>query len=150
MLTEQEAWDILERAEYGTLGSVCEDSSPYNTPLSFVVLGHCVYFHCARSGRKLDNITREPRVCFSVVGKTQPVYHEGGNFSTYFESAVAFGTASRVEDEAEKRRMLEALCRKYLPDHMEHFPEAMTASTLSVPEVWKIAVHEISGKAKRV
>jgi nitroimidazol reductase NimA-like FMN-containing flavoprotein (pyridoxamine 5'-phosphate oxidase superfamily) len=148
MLSEAEAWEILERGEYGTLGTVCEDSTPYNTPVSYVVIDQCVYIHCAKTGRKLDNMRREPRVCFSVVGEVQPVYHEGGNFSTYFESAVAFGTASHVEDEAEKCRTLEALCRKYLPGAMEHFDAAMTHS-LAITDVWKIAIEEISGKAKK-
>jgi nitroimidazol reductase NimA-like FMN-containing flavoprotein (pyridoxamine 5'-phosphate oxidase superfamily) len=147
-LSESEAWEILERNEYGTLATICDDFSPYNTPLCYVILDKCVYFHCAKSGRKLDNIRREPRVCFSVVGKTQPVYHDGGYFSLYYESVVVFGTTSTVEDGSEKARMLEALCRKYLPANMEHFNEALI-NDLAATDVWKITVQEITGKAKK-
>lgn len=141
-----EAEALLKNGEYGIMASASGEGVPLATPLSYIYMDGAIYFHCARTGQKLDNLAAQPRVCFCVVGKTQPVYQN--DFTTFFESAMAHGHASIVEDEEEKRRMLRALCQKYLPDAMEHFDEGM-AKSFGVTCVVRIDVDEVTGKAKR-
>lgn len=145
-ITEEEARSVLEKAEYGFLGTVSPESEPYVVPLSFTVGGGKVYFHCAREGEKLDNITANPSVCFCVVGPTEPVYDAG--FSTYYESCMVFGTAREVTDEAEKRAMLLELARKYLPDDMDKADEAITRSW-NRTALYAVSMDRVTGKAKR-
>lgn len=145
-LAGEEARAILEAGEYGILATVGEDGQPYGTPLSYVVADNSIWFHCAREGRKLRDIAREPRVCFTVVGRTKPVY--SGSFTTLYESAMVFGTASRVTDDEAKWRILELLCRKYLPDDMDKFKADVSVS-LRVTDIWRISIDVITGKAKR-
>lgn len=144
----EEADRLLEEAEYGILSTVGEDGDPYGVPVSFVYSRdkNSVYFHGGCGGQKLNNLRFDPRVSFAVVGKTQPVYDK--NFTTYFESVVVSGTASKVEDQEEKARILTDLCQKYLPDHMGKAAEAIEKSEKGTC-VYRIAVHEIKGKAKR-
>jgi uncharacterized protein len=70
-LGDAEARDILVCGAYGVLSTVGRDGTTYGVPLSYCVLGAAVYFHCARGGRKLDHLAREPRVSFCVVGATR-------------------------------------------------------------------------------
>lgn len=144
-ITQEQAMKLLKQAEYGTLSTVGPDNQPYATPLSFVVLGGCIYFHCAQVGQKLDNIAHEPRVCFCAVDKTQPVFD--GGFSTYYESAVVYGTAEKCEDDNEKIRILAAISEKYLPEHMDKADDYI-ARFLSATAVYKISIEHITGKAK--
>jgi len=57
---------ILASTNTGRLATVDADGYPYITPVNFVFYEGCVYFHCAPQGEKLDNLARNPRVCFEV------------------------------------------------------------------------------------
>ena len=104
---------ILRRATSGVLALAGDDGYPYAVPLSFVHTGQTLYFHCARSGHKLDAIRRNPKASFCVIEQDQIVPEA---YTTYFRSVIAFGTVREVLDEAEKRSAIEALALKYAPD----------------------------------
>lgn len=146
-ISEAETFALLDRGQWGVLATADGEGIPLATPLSYVLLDGAIYFHCAKTGHKLDNIKARPSVCFSVVGPTQPALIDG-NFTTYYESALVHGTAAPVYDEAERRRVLLALCEKYMPGHT---PEAETAISHSsgITQVIRIAIHRVSGKARR-
>ncbi|MHC4207121.1 MAG: pyridoxamine 5'-phosphate oxidase family protein, partial [Planctomycetota bacterium] len=55
-ITEEEAMTLLSSAEYGVLSTVSDNGEPYGVPLNFCIIDHCIYFHCAIEGRKIDNI----------------------------------------------------------------------------------------------
>ncbi len=57
---------ILASTNIGRMATVDAEGYPYITPVNFVFHEGCVYFHCAPKGEKLDNLTRDPRVCFEV------------------------------------------------------------------------------------
>ena len=57
---------ILNSTNIGRLATNGEDGYPYITPVNFVFHEGNIYFHCARVGEKLDNILRDPKVCFEV------------------------------------------------------------------------------------
>lgn len=146
MTDEQTARELLKRCEYGIMATAGADGLPYAVPLSYVVYDDAVYFHCAHVGHKIENIDANPRVCFTVVGATRPVYAK--NFTTYYESAVVFGTVSKIEDAARKTEILMRLAAKYLPEHMDKAP-ADIAGSLARTAVYKIAIEHITGKAKK-
>jgi nitroimidazol reductase NimA-like FMN-containing flavoprotein (pyridoxamine 5'-phosphate oxidase superfamily) len=147
IMPEEDAWALLRGGEYGTLATVGADGQPYAVPVSYVVMDGRIYFHCARSGRKLEHIAFCPKVCFCVVGKTQPVYDNG--FSTYYESAVVFGSAREVADtEPAWLESLLRLAEKYLPGHMDK-AEGSIAKAKQRTAVYAISIDRISGKAKR-
>lgn len=146
-LPENEAAALLRGGQWGVLASADAEGVPLGTPLSYVVLDGAVYFHCALEGQKLRNIAAQPRVCFTVVGATQPAY-TGGHFTAFYESAMAHGRAAVVADEDERRRALLALCEKYLPQHMDKAGEAITAAFAATCVV-RIDLDRLSGKARR-
>ncbi|MBF0531194.1 MAG: pyridoxamine 5'-phosphate oxidase family protein, partial [Deltaproteobacteria bacterium] len=57
---------ILCSATIGRLATNGSDGYPYITPVNFLSYQGNVYFHSAPAGEKLDNLTRDPRVCFEV------------------------------------------------------------------------------------
>jgi len=58
--------NVLSSATVGRLATVGSDGYPYITPVNFVFHRGNVFFHSAHEGEKLDNIARDPRVCFEV------------------------------------------------------------------------------------
>lgn len=66
-ITDPEKIDkTLSSANIGRLATNGADGYPYVTPVNFVFYQGNIYFHCAPVGEKLDNIARNPKVCFQV------------------------------------------------------------------------------------
>lgn len=145
-LQEKEAWDILRRGTYGILSTVAADGQTSGTPLSYEVLQDKIYFHCAHEGLKIDNIKGQPKVCFTVVGPVQALFN--GGFTTLYESAMVYGLARKVQEDAEKTTALLAICQKYLPENIEKAP-AYISGALAATAVYSVQVDVITGKAQR-
>ena len=71
---------VLARNSSGVLAVHGENGYPYSVPLNYVYSSGKIYFHCARSGHKLDAIRRDPRVCFTVVDEDTIVPEEYTHF----------------------------------------------------------------------
>ncbi len=140
--TEIEA--ALDAAQIMSLG-LFDGEEPYVVPVNFVRVGGLIYFHGAREGRKHDIIAAHPKVCFEATSKsvlkpgTEPC-----NCTTYYESVIGWGTASRVADENEKTAALAAMNRKFGAKDGP-FPPAMLEATAVV----RIVIERMTGKAKR-
>jgi len=137
------ALEVLDKAPYITVSMADEEGMPYGLPLSLVRTNEkTFYFHGALEGKKLDILNKNPRVCLSAVTKCKPtVGPKDGSFTLEFKSAVAFGTAEIVEDDAEKIAALRAICERFLPQHMEAF-DASIARSLSRTAVVRITLTE--------
>ena len=57
-LSPQENADILYRGTSGVLALSGDEDYPYAVPMSYVYDGEKIYFHCAKSGHKLDAIQK--------------------------------------------------------------------------------------------
>ncbi len=144
--TPAEGLAILKNGEYGVLATADAAGQPYGVPLSYIVRDGRLYFHCAHEGHKIDNIRANPRACFTVVGRTRPVYDK--NFTTLFESVIVFGELFAVEDEKEKYDLLQALAEKYLPEYMDRAGESINKS-LARTAVYGLSMEVVTAKAKR-
>lgn len=124
------ALGVMRRAPYITVSFVRGDGVAYGLPLSLACTDdNTWYFHCAQVGDKLDAIAAHPQVCLSAVTRSEPtVDYSNGSFTLQFESAVAFGRAEMVTDDAEKTEALRAICQRYLPQHMDAFQQAVEHS----------------------
>lgn len=144
-MPEEFAWQVVDKCEYAFLAMTAEDGSPYGLPVTIVRDGDAVYFHSAMEGRKVRCLRQHPSVCLTCVGDTQV---QQDRFTTLYESAVAFGTACEVTEDAEKIKALRLLYQRHTPENMAGFDAAVQAS-LKRTAIWRITVEEITGKAKR-
>ena len=112
-LSETDCSDILKRGTSGVLAPMGDGGYPYAVPMSYVYDGVKLYFHCAKSGHKLDAIAGNPKASFCVVDRDQVVPEE---YTTYFRSVIVFGTMRIIEEEQEKRTAVEKLALKYAPE----------------------------------
>lgn len=142
-LSKEDCAAILNRGTSGVLALAGDDDYPYAVPISYVYDGEKLYFHCAKSGHKLDAICRNPKASFCVIDKDEVVPEE---YTTYFRSVIVFGKIRILEDDGEKRSAIEKLALKYAPDDtMENRQEA-------IDKEWKplctleMAPEHISGK----
>jgi len=115
----QEIERILSLTNVGRLATNGQDGYPYITPVNFVSLKGSIFFHCAPSGEKLDNLNRDPRVCFEVdvplsyidigLDPGRPIC----NLHQFYHCVIIRGTAAVVKDRGVKLAALNALIAKH-------------------------------------
>jgi nitroimidazol reductase NimA-like FMN-containing flavoprotein (pyridoxamine 5'-phosphate oxidase superfamily) len=145
-ISEEEAYAILDRGSYGVLSTVSPDGQPYGIAVNYCCSEEekCIFFHCAKEGRKLNHISENSRVAFLVVGPNEVIPEK---LTTRFESVSVEGDAHIVSDENEKREILLAICRKFAPNK-ENIDDIITKSSAATAVV-KINIQKISGKRNR-
>lgn len=143
-ITRPEAEELLVNCKYGILSTVGEDGQPYGVPLSYTYKNNCIYFHCAASGHKIENIQNNAKVSFCVVGNTNVVAAE---HTIKYESAIVFGVALEVQG-AEKDNALLWLLEKYSAEFIEEGKKVISKKG-KVTKVIKIEIDHISGKAQK-
>ena len=112
-LSREEISLILYRGTSGVLALSGDDNYPYAVPISYVYDGEKIYFHCAKSGHKLDAIQQNEKVSFCVIDQDKIVPDE---YTSYFRSVIAFGRVEVIKDEEEKLKAIEKLAIKYAPE----------------------------------
>ncbi len=116
-ITSTEAIEaVLSKASVCRLG-MCDGHIPYVVPLNFAHKGTTIYLHCAREGRKVDILRKNPNVCFQIDrdgGYLPSKDPDNACRSDYrYQSLIATGTASFLETAAARQEALDALCMKY-------------------------------------
>jgi len=142
-ITEEEAIALLNKAEYGVLSTVSENGKPYGVPLNFCVINHCIYFHCAVEGQKIDNINQNKSVSFCAVGNTEILPDK---FGTKYESIIVSGEVEEVFD-MNKQSAMEGLLHKYSSEFIDKgikYIEGLREKT----RVFKITINKLTGKAR--
>lgn len=139
---ENFAWRVFDRAPYGVLALADGEGMPYCVAVSPAREGKTVYFHCARSGMKIELLEQNPRVAMTAVSHYQRVQPK---YTMSYASAVLRGRAAVVTDEAEKTLALRRISERYAPEAMEQF-ETMLERFAKAAQVIRIDVEEITGK----
>lgn len=115
-LSPERVEEVLSRGTAGTLAVLGDGGYPYAVPLSYVYHNGRIYFHCARSGHKLDAVRNCDKVSFCVIDQNEIV---PADFTTYYRSVIVFGRAREVTDPGELMEAMKALCAKYSPQESE-------------------------------
>ena len=146
VISQEAAEKILREGDYGVL-ALFDGEYSYAVPINYAVDGNKIYFHCAKTGHKLDAIKNNAKVSFCVVDRHEVVAEE---FTTYFSSAIAFGPIRIVEDndDPDKLRGLELLADKY-SSTASPVRREKELSRLSALFVLVMTIEHLTGKAAR-
>lgn len=150
-MDSQWALEVMRKAPYITVSFIDEDGKAYGLPLSLASDdGESWYFHGALEGKKLEAIKAHPEVCLSAVTRYAPtVGPKDGSFTLQYQSALAFGKAEIVTDEAEKIHGLRLVCKRFLPQHMDAFDRGVARSLLRTAVVRITLTEPPTGKRKQ-
>ncbi len=142
-LSFEETEDILNRRTAGVLALSGDEGYPYGVPISYVYVDGKLYFHCAKSGHKLDAIRRDPKASFCVIDQDQIVPEK---FTTLYRSVIVFGQIRIVEDEKQKRAAIEKLGQKYGPGISEERLAAEIDGAWKALEMLEMEIDHMTGK----
>ena len=141
-LPQETAVEILNRNTSGILALSGDDDYPYAVPMSYVYADGKLYFHCAKSGHKIDAIKRSEKVSFCVIDQDQIVPEK---YTTFYRSVIAFGRARLVEELEEIRRIATMLATKYSADFQDGIPKEIDSSIKHMAII-EMVIDHMTGK----
>lgn len=137
--------EMLTGCKEGTLAMHGDHGYPYCLPMNFVYLNDAIYMHSAKYGYKIDALQSDSKVCFSVIVRSQVAPEL---FTTRYESIVAIGDMEFIEDDEERRLVMETFIDRYAADFKEGGMKFIKGA-MGKTAVLKMNVKEMKGKAFR-
>ena len=142
--TPQECEAVLSSAQRGILAVHGENGYPYGLPINYLYAGGKIYFHCAKTGHKLDAVRSDEKVCFTVISEP---FRNPGEWWNCFTSVICFGRISEVTGEEDKDRLLRLLGAKYFPEEYDLETDMVRNARNAV--ILELTIDHISGKHVR-
>ena len=144
-ISEEECIRILQEEKRGILSMHGEDGYPYGIPMNhwYNPENGKLYFHCAKTGHKLDAIRKNDKVSYCVYDQG---FRKDGDWALNIRSVVVFCRA-RIVDDAEddlRRRIAVGLCRKFTDD--EAFLQKELANALPRAAFLELTPEHMTGK----
>lgn len=143
VLDETTIESILTTATSGVLALSSDNGYPYALPLSFVYDGQTIYFHCAKTGHKIDCIHNNNKASFCIIARDD-VHPE--TYTTYYQSVIIFGTISIIDDATIKKEAIVKLAKKYAPIDTEQHRLAAIEKEWKPLCMLKMDIDHITGK----
>lgn len=141
-LSKEENIEILKRGKTGILAVIGDDDYPYAVPLNYIYLDEKIYFHCAKTGHKIDAIQKNPKVSFCVVDKDEAVPEKYG---TDYRSVVVFGRAEFLKED-EMMLFIQKFTKKYCPKNSDNDIQKEIDREFKLLCMVKINIEYMTGK----
>ena len=135
---------VLEKAKYITV-AMCKDNEPYLVTLShgYDRERNCVYFHCAKEGKKIDIIREHNKVWGQAL--VDKGYVEGACDHLYATTQF-MGRVTFVDTIDEKRHALEVMIKALEDDPKKVMNAQLTEKSIKGVQIGRIDIEYMSGK----
>lgn len=119
------------------------DGEPYVVPISFGFNGEAVFFHTSPTGKKIEMMAANPRVCVQFERNVELVRDEQDacSWTFHYESVIGFGTVTELVGEREKTLGLNQVMR-----HYSRRDWSFTGPSMLATRVWQIDLDILTGK----
>jgi len=142
-----ELMEILKRGKYATI-SMCRENEPYIVTLNYGYdeNNNSLYFHCAKSGLKIDFINENPHVCGAII---EDLGYMTDECEQKYRSVVFWGEMFFVENLEEKKHGIDVLI-----NHLEQNPGKVKEKSIKSEQRYKdvgilrLDVKELIGKKR--
>ncbi|MFY1110774.1 MAG: pyridoxamine 5'-phosphate oxidase family protein [Methanosarcinaceae archaeon] len=141
---QQQIEAILKEAKFIRLAlSDPETDSPYLVPLSFGYKESTIYLHSSSTGKKIDIIRKNNKVCFEADIETEVMTADDPcKYNVRYRSVIGHGKAQIVEDFEEKVEGLTVLSEHYGKKRPFEFDEKKVKKVAVI----KIEIEKMTGK----
>ncbi|MCQ1536135.1 pyridoxamine 5'-phosphate oxidase family protein [Methanosarcina sp. KYL-1] len=135
---------ILAKAKFIRLAlSDPETGNPYLIPLSFGYEDNAIYLHGSASGKKIDIIRKNNKVCFEADIETEVITSDDPcNYNVRYRSVIGYGRAQILEGYDEKVEGLTVLSEHYGKEGPFEFEEEKVKRLCVI----KIEIERMTGK----
>jgi nitroimidazol reductase NimA-like FMN-containing flavoprotein (pyridoxamine 5'-phosphate oxidase superfamily) len=123
--------------------AMIDGNRPYLVPLNYGYAGNTLYFHSASSGKKIDILKQNNRVCFEIENHNEIIRDEiPCEWTAKYRSLIGYGTIEFITGFEEKKKGLDVIMAHYgktgINNYMDNHIENMI--------ILKLNIEEISGK----
>lgn len=114
-ISDNECFELLSNEKRGVLSVNGDNGYPYSMPMNFYYNNDdgCIYFHCGKSGHRLDSLKKSDKVCFCVYEKG---YCNDGEWAYNVRSVIIFGRTEIIDDIKEIEKITYKLSQKFTDD----------------------------------
>ncbi len=135
---------IIQAARVCRLGLVDGDEA-YIVPMNFGYSDNCLWFHCAKEGRKMDLVRRTGKASFEIdIDEGLVLDRDAYKCSNNFKCVMGKGTIEVVSDPSERAKGVEALMKHYHPGDY-----VVTDRCMDKTVVLKLEVESLSCKVNK-
>lgn len=143
-LTKEECIQILKKQNRAVLSLLGDDDYPYGIPINFWYdeKNGNFYFHCAKSGHKIDAMEKCDKVSICVLqddGKNE------GEWFNRVKSVIAFGRLHKVTDEKQIMTILEKLTEEFPTP--KGYLQMEIEKNLNAVQCLELVTEHLSGKS---
>lgn len=143
--SQDEIKEILKEAEFITL-ALCDGDEPYAIAMNFGYSekDNALFFHCAKKGRKIDILKKNPKVCGTII---DDIGYQDGDCSHNYRSLTIFGKISFITENQDKYDALDVMY-----EHLESNPTTFKMNAkvndkaLDNIHILKFEIEHITGK----
>jgi len=142
-ITSRQEIDAIIRTALVCRIAMADGNEPYVVPVSFGYDGDALFIHTAKSGRKIDFIEANSRVCFELEANVsiQADDRDACHWTFAFESVIGYGTITELVSAEGRALGLNQIMLQYSGREWE-IDDAATATT----RVWRIEIESLTGK----
>jgi len=140
----EEIEDIIGRCDVCNLSMVDQDGFPYVVPMNFGYRNNTVYFHGAPTGKKIDILRNNPKICISFSTDHELRYQNekvACSWSMKYRSVIAYGVVKFVDDPEEKVKILNIIMTNYTDKEFKYSPPAVREVN-----VFKVEIEKVDGR----
>ena len=111
LISLNQCYKIMDKIHYGVL-SFTHEGLPYSVALNYIIVDNRIFFHCAKSGYKLNSI--EQRATYLIV-EDLGINLKAGTHN--HNSVAVFGTVHEVTEFETKKAALLKIVSHLAPEH---------------------------------
>jgi len=135
---------ILDEALICRIG-LCDNNKPYIVPMNFAYKDNSLYLHSAMEGRKIEILRENNDVCFELDIQNELLESEMAcDWGMKYYSVIGFGKGYFIEDDQEKKHILDIFMKKYARNSLKKFEYSSNA--LQKTLIIKVEIEEVTGK----
>jgi uncharacterized protein len=113
IIDRSEIESILQKAIVCRIGLAIDDE-PYIIPVSFGYENRTIYFHSARTGKKISMLKKNSRCCFEVDQYDNILQRDRPcDWGMRYRSVIGFGKAIFIKEREEKEKGLNCIMNHY-------------------------------------
>lgn len=123
--------------------AMIDNGLPYVLPFNYGYEKDCIYIHSAPTGKKIDVLLQNPRVCFELEQHAEIIKNEKAcKWETTYRSIVGYGTVEIITEFSKKQRGLEIIMAHNGAPESIDFDKKQIDSVI----ILKLSIDKITGK----
>ncbi len=142
-ISAEECVELLHKETRGVLSVNGDNGYPYAMPMNHLYNADdgCIYFHCGKSGHRLDVLKESDKVSFCVC---EQGYRDEGDWAYNVRSVIVFGRMEIIDDINEIINITTKLSHKFTCD--EDYIKSETENYGKATLLLKLLPEHICGK----